>query len=55
MLLDEVKAEAGEVKVGSSVKIGYLSQHFTVADPNMRLIDAFREVVHVQRGKHATS
>jgi ATP-binding cassette, subfamily F, member 3 len=51
MLLDEVKAESGDVKVGSSVKIGYLSQHFTVADPNMRLIDAFREVVHVAEGE----
>jgi ATP-binding cassette, subfamily F, member 3 len=51
MLLDDVKADAGDVKVGSSVKIGYLSQHFTVADPNMRLIDAFREVVHVAEGE----
>jgi ATP-binding cassette, subfamily F, member 3 len=51
MLLEDVKADAGKVKVGSSVKIGYLSQHFTVADPNMRLIDAFREVVHVTEGE----
>ena len=51
MLLDEVKAETGEVKLGSSVKIGYLSQHFTLADPNMRLIDAFREEVHVSEGE----
>jgi ATP-binding cassette, subfamily F, member 3 len=51
MLLDDVKADEGDVKVGSSVKIGYLSQHYTVADPNMRLIDAFREVVHVAEGE----
>lgn len=51
MLLNEVQADAGEVKLGSSVKIGYLSQHFTVADPNMRLIDAFREAVHVAEGE----
>jgi ATP-binding cassette, subfamily F, member 3 len=51
MLLDEVKPEKGLVKVGSSVKIGYLSQHFTIADPNMRLIDAFREEVHVAEGE----
>ncbi len=51
MLLDEVKADSGVVKLGSSVKIGYLSQHFTVADPNMRLIDAFREEVAVAEGE----
>jgi ATP-binding cassette, subfamily F, member 3 len=51
MLLDEVKPESGVVKLGSNVKLGYLSQHFTIADPKMRLIDAFREEVHVAEGE----
>lgn len=51
MLLDEVKPEAGVVKLGSNVKLGYLSQHFTIVDPSMRLIDAFREEVHVAEGE----
>ncbi|WP_043934022.1 ribosomal protection-like ABC-F family protein [Bacillus sp. EB01] len=51
MLLDEVKPENGEVKLGSNVKIGYLSQHFTIGDPNMRLIDVFRDEVHVSEGE----
>ncbi|WRP07111.1 ABC-F family ATP-binding cassette domain-containing protein [Rossellomorea aquimaris] len=50
MLLGEETADAGVVKVGSNVKLGYLSQHFTVADPSVRLIDAFREEVPVTEG-----
>ncbi|TMU84968.1 ABC-F family ATP-binding cassette domain-containing protein [Bacillus sp. BHET2] len=50
MLLGEETADAGKVKIGSNVKLGYLSQHFTVADPNVRLIDAFREEVTVAEG-----
>ncbi|RDU36300.1 ABC transporter ATP-binding protein [Neobacillus piezotolerans] len=51
MLLNEVEAEKGKVKVGSNVKIGYLSQHFSPAEPNRRLIDAFRDEVHVAEGE----
>jgi ATP-binding cassette, subfamily F, member 3 len=51
MLLGEVRPEAGEVKLGSNVKIGYLSQHFTIANPNMRVIDAFRDEVQVAEGE----
>jgi ATP-binding cassette, subfamily F, member 3 len=50
MLLGEESAGSGVVKVGSNVKLGYLSQHFTVADPSVRLIDAFREEVPVTEG-----
>lgn len=50
MLLGEEAADAGVVKIGSNVKLGYLSQHFTVADPSVRLIDAFREEVPVTEG-----
>ncbi|WP_409253126.1 ribosomal protection-like ABC-F family protein [Bacillus sp. SCS-153A] len=50
MLLGDLQQDEGEVKLGSNVKTGYLSQHFTVADPGMRLIDAFREEVSVTEG-----
>ena len=50
MLLGEEIPDTGEVKIGSNVKLGYLSQHFTVADPAVRLIDAFREEVAVTEG-----
>ncbi|WP_064094238.1 ribosomal protection-like ABC-F family protein [Rossellomorea aquimaris] len=50
MLLEQQSPDSGEVKIGSNVKLGYLSQHFTVADPNARLIDAFREEVPVAEG-----
>ncbi|MGM0751987.1 MAG: ribosomal protection-like ABC-F family protein [Bacillota bacterium] len=50
MLLGEETADTGVVKIGSNVKLGYLSQHFTVADPSVRLIDAFREEVPVTEG-----
>ncbi|MHC0036299.1 ribosomal protection-like ABC-F family protein [Pseudoneobacillus sp. C159] len=51
MILAEVKPDAGGVKLGSNVKIGYLSQHFTFSDPNRRLIDAFRDEVHLAEGE----
>ncbi|MCA1055983.1 ABC-F type ribosomal protection protein [Rossellomorea aquimaris] len=50
MLLGDQDWDSGEVKIGSNVKLGYLSQHFTVADPSVRLIDAFREEVAVTEG-----
>ncbi|MBH9967203.1 ribosomal protection-like ABC-F family protein [[Bacillus] enclensis] len=50
MLLGNETCDSGEVKLGSNVKLGYLSQHFTIADPDARLIDAFREEVAVTEG-----
>ncbi|XXM70393.1 ribosomal protection-like ABC-F family protein [Lysinibacillus sphaericus] len=50
MLLGGEKCDSGEIKVGSNVKLGYLSQHFTIADPDARLIDAFRDEVAVTEG-----
>ncbi|WP_409271002.1 ribosomal protection-like ABC-F family protein [Neobacillus sp. SCS-31] len=51
MLLNEVEADSGKLKVGSNVKIGYLSQHYLPPEPNQRLIDAFRNEVHVPEGE----
>ncbi|PFA68292.1 ABC transporter ATP-binding protein [Bacillus sp. AFS015802] len=50
MLLGEESSDTGAVKIGSNVKLGYLSQHFTTADPTVRLIDAFRDEVAVTEG-----
>ncbi|MED2037177.1 ABC transporter ATP-binding protein [Bacillus wiedmannii] len=50
LLLEEIKPDAGEIRIGSSVKIGYLSQH---AYGNMKsnVLEAFREYVAVTEGE----
>ncbi|TXR98368.1 ABC transporter ATP-binding protein [Bacillus sp. SH7-1] len=50
LLLEEMEPDAGEIRVGSSVKIGYLSQH---AYGNMKsnVLEAFREYVAVTEGE----
>ncbi|MGF9797249.1 ribosomal protection-like ABC-F family protein [Brevibacillus agri] len=47
MLLGEIEPDAGTLKLGSSVKVGYLSQQALEGDQNQRLIDAFRDVAKV--------
>ncbi|MGG4443667.1 ribosomal protection-like ABC-F family protein [Brevibacillus fortis] len=47
MLLGEVQPDVGTLKIGSSVKVGYLSQQALEGDQNQRLIDVFREVARV--------
>ncbi|MDC0762000.1 ABC-F type ribosomal protection protein [Brevibacillus sp. AG] len=47
MLLGEVEPDVGTLKIGSSVKVGYLSQQALEGDQNQRLIDVFREVARV--------
>ncbi|TXR69038.1 ABC transporter ATP-binding protein [Bacillus sp. AY18-3] len=50
LLLEEIKPDAGEIRIGSSVKIGYLSQH---AYGNMKsnVLEDFREYVAVTEGE----
>lgn len=50
LLLKEIEPDAGEIRIGSSVKIGYLSQH---AYGNMKsnVLEAFREYVAVTEGE----
>ncbi|MCU5374608.1 ribosomal protection-like ABC-F family protein [Bacillus pacificus] len=50
LLLEEIEPDAGEIRIGSSVKIGYLSQH---AYGNMKsnVLEAFRECVDVTEGE----
>lgn len=51
ILLGELSIDSGNCKLGSSVKIGFLSQHFTITNPKARLIDVFREEVSVAEGE----
>ncbi|WP_078379312.1 ribosomal protection-like ABC-F family protein [Sutcliffiella halmapala] len=47
IILGEETADSGQVKVGSNVNIGYLSQHIQASSPKQTLIDAFREHVTI--------
>lgn len=51
MLLGEVSPSAGSVKIGSNVKLGYLSQHVFEQDGKQMVIDAFREQVPCTEGE----
>ncbi|MEW9183045.1 ribosomal protection-like ABC-F family protein [Bacillus mycoides] len=50
LLREEMKQDTGEIRIGSSVKIGYLSQH---AYGNMKnnVLEAFRDCVAVTEGE----
>lgn len=47
MLLGEIEPDRGALKIGSNVKVGYLSQQALEGDQNQRLIEVFREVARV--------
>lgn len=51
MLLGEVAPDAGAVRLGSNVRVGYLSQQALEGDPNRRVIDVFRETVTMTEGE----
>ncbi|WP_342508267.1 ABC-F type ribosomal protection protein [Sporosarcina sp. FSL K6-2383] len=51
ILLGELPVDSGLSKLGSNVKVGFLSQHFEIADPKARLIDVFRADVQVEEGE----
>lgn len=50
LLRDELPVDSGMARLGSSVKVGFLSQHFEVNNPKARLIDVFRSEVNVFEG-----
>jgi len=50
MILKEVEANKGIIKVGSNVKVGYLSQHVFQDIGDEQLIDVFRSQVVVNEG-----
>jgi ATP-binding cassette, subfamily F, member 3 len=43
--------DGGNVKLGSSVSIGYLSQKGLETDPNLTVLDIFREKVEMEEGE----
>lgn len=47
MLLGELDADSGLLKLGSNAKVGYLSQHIKPSNPNQTLIEAFREDISI--------
>ncbi|WP_160720945.1 ribosomal protection-like ABC-F family protein [Bacillus sp. USDA818B3_A] len=51
MILKEIEADQGTVKVGSSVKAGYLSQHVFQGIGDEQVIDVFRSEVVVNEGE----
>ncbi|MCP1156872.1 MULTISPECIES: ribosomal protection-like ABC-F family protein [Bacillus] len=51
MILGEVPADAGEVRIGSNVKIGYLSQHIQPGSEDETVLEAFRNEVSVAEGE----
>jgi len=50
LLLEEMEPDAGEIRIGSSVKIGYLSQH-AYGNVKSNVLEAFREYVAVTEGE----
>ncbi len=51
LILGEIPADSGEARLGSSVKLGYLSQHSTVKNPTDTVLQAFREEIAVTEGE----
>lgn len=50
LLLEEIEPDAGEIRIGSSVKLGYLSQH-AYGNRKSNVLEAFREYVAVTEGE----
>ncbi|WP_411469854.1 ribosomal protection-like ABC-F family protein [Bacillus thuringiensis] len=50
LLLEQIEPDAGEIRIGSSVKIGYLSQH-AYGKRKSNVLEAFREYVAVTEGE----
>lgn len=51
MIAEGLKPDEGTVKLGSSVKIGYLAQHDRFPDERKTVLDAFRDSVAVEEGE----
>ncbi|WJE53019.1 ABC-F type ribosomal protection protein [Bacillus cereus] len=50
LLLEEIKPDAGEIRIGSGVKIGYLSQH-AYGNVKRNVLEEFREYVAANEGE----
>lgn len=51
LLMGALIPDKGLCKLGSNVKVGFLSQHFEMSDPKVRLLDAFRSEVTIPEGE----
>lgn len=51
LILQQLEPDIGEVKIGSNVKIGYLSQHVLTEMEGETVMEAFRNEVHVTEGE----
>ncbi|MFT9850087.1 ribosomal protection-like ABC-F family protein [Aneurinibacillus sp. REN35] len=51
LILQQVHPDEGEVKIGSNVKIGYLSQHIFSDAADETIIETFRNEVNVTEGE----
>ena len=50
ILRGELPVDSGIARLGSNVRVGFLSQHFEISNPKARLIDVFRSEVNVFEG-----
>ena len=51
LLRGEIPVDQGIARLGSNVRVGFLSQHFEIANPKARLIDVFRDEVSMYEGE----
>lgn len=51
MLLGQEQADSGEVKIGSNVKVGYLSQHIFPNKKDETVIELFRDEIKLTEGE----
>ncbi|WP_075618486.1 ribosomal protection-like ABC-F family protein [Paenisporosarcina indica] len=51
LLRGELAVDEGVARLGSNVRVGFLSQHFEITDPKARLIDVFRKEVSMYEGE----
>lgn len=51
MILGQSSVDVGKIKLGSNVKIGYLSQHYEPINLGNTVLQEFREEVHVTEGE----
>ncbi|MCF6136765.1 ribosomal protection-like ABC-F family protein [Pseudalkalibacillus berkeleyi] len=51
MILGEITPDEGEVRIGASVKIGYLSQKGLSGYEGWNILDAYRDVARVEEGE----
>ena len=51
ILLEKIEPDTGKIEIGSSISIGYLSQHAFETATNVTVIEEFRDKIHVSEGE----